>query len=184
MNRALRILLLTEFLALLSIGLLGPLYAVFAEKIGGDILEITGAYALFLISAGILQLFLSKLVDILKEKEFILAAGYFLIAAGQLGYLWVDAPAKLFLIQIILGIALGLLDPSLDFLYSVHLDPGRGGFEWGVYEGLTKIAGGLGAILGGVIVTLAGGFSALFISMAALSFLSGIIILAVPRSWL
>lgn len=157
---------------------------MFAERIGGDILEITGAFAVFAIFAGLFQIFVAKIVDVSYEKEFVLAAGYFITALGELGYIWVSSPLHLFVVQAVLGIALGLVNPSLDFLYSIHLDSGRGGFEWGIYEGVVLIAQGIGAILGGGIVTMTGGFSVLFIAMAALSFISGIIILVMPRSLL
>ena len=48
-----RILLISSSLWYFGEGLFGPLFAVFAEKIGGDLLDITSAWALYLISTGI-----------------------------------------------------------------------------------------------------------------------------------
>ena len=52
MTNASRLLILSSALWHLSEGLLGPLFAVFSERVGGDILDITGAWAAYLIVSG------------------------------------------------------------------------------------------------------------------------------------
>lgn len=47
MLRARKILLSTEVVSTGTLGLLGPIYAIYVEKIGGGILEASGTYAIF-----------------------------------------------------------------------------------------------------------------------------------------
>ena len=42
-------------------GLLGPLFAVFSQKIGGDILDITWAWSVYLILSGTLYIVFGRL---------------------------------------------------------------------------------------------------------------------------
>ena len=51
MQRKLKILLFASALFMLAGGLFGPIYAVFVEEIGGDLLTAGGAYAAFSIAA-------------------------------------------------------------------------------------------------------------------------------------
>jgi hypothetical protein len=44
-------------------GLLGPLFAVYTTKIGGDVFEITSAYALYLVVTGVLVIVFGRISD-------------------------------------------------------------------------------------------------------------------------
>ena len=50
-------------------GMLGPLYAVFAEKIGGSILDISWAWSIYLIVTGALVIIIGKISDDRFSKE-------------------------------------------------------------------------------------------------------------------
>ena len=63
LNAAQRLLLLASCCWFFGEGLLGPLFAVYAEKVGGDLLDITGAWATFLITSGVLYIVFGKLMD-------------------------------------------------------------------------------------------------------------------------
>ncbi len=52
MSQTNRILLITSYIGFLTVGLFGPLYAIFVKKIGGDVLEAGVAYGLFSIVSG------------------------------------------------------------------------------------------------------------------------------------
>ena len=111
MNKVMRSLLLGSYIWFFGWGLLGPLYAVFAQKIGGDILEMTGAYALYLIVGGLFSIGFGKYSDHVS-KEKMMVAGYMLNAAATFGYLLVDTPIKLFIVQALLGLANALATPT------------------------------------------------------------------------
>lgn len=54
LNKLSRILLLGANIWYFGEGMLGPLLAIFTEKVGGDIMDITWAWAVFLIVTGVL----------------------------------------------------------------------------------------------------------------------------------
>ena len=60
MKRELKILLLTSSLFMFAGGLFGPLYAVFVEGIGGNLLTAGSAYSVFAVAAGASIFFISK----------------------------------------------------------------------------------------------------------------------------
>jgi drug/metabolite transporter (DMT)-like permease len=164
MNRILKILLEADGFYILAAGMFGPIYAIFVERIGGDILEAGGAYAAFAISSGILLFLLSRWEDHVKHKEKIIVIGYALGCIGILGYLFVSAPIHLFVVQIILGIAEAIVYPAYDALYSRSLDGGKFASEWGLYESMRSIVTAVAALVGAFIAVIFG-FQTLFIVM-------------------
>ncbi len=75
-------------------GMLGPLFVLFTERIGGDILEIAGAYAIYLFMTGISMIFVGKLSDRIK-KEVLMIIGYSLNTMFTFAYLLVSTPYHL-----------------------------------------------------------------------------------------
>ena len=167
MDNRLKLLLIGGNIWYFGEGLLGPLFAVFAQKIGGDIFEITSAWAIYLIVAGIMTIAIGKYSDSPKRKEWLLVIGYALNAAFTFGYLFVNNPAGLFIVQIGLGIASAMATPTWDALYSQYGSREKSGYEWGLAGGWPHILTGIAAIAGGLIVTYLS-FEALFIAMGAI----------------
>lgn len=173
MRRQIRLLLAGSYLWYFGEGLLGPLYAVFAQKIGGDILEITGAYAVYLITMGVISVLVGKFSDN-HSKEKIMLAGYALNAVATFGYLFVNAPAMLFLVQGLLGVAAALATPTWDSLFSKYLDKKRAGEEWGLSDGGPHIVMGISLLFGGVVVSYFG-FETLFIIMGTMQAIATVV---------
>ena len=180
MNRARRILLFANAIANGSTALLGPIYAIYVEKIGGGILEVAGSYTVYCLAYGILMLVFGRWEDKFKETEYFLAAGVIISAIGFAGYLTASNILHLVIIQGILGVAFALMTPAQDALYTKHLDRGKFGTEWGTWEAVFWITEGVGAFLGGMIANFVG-FQALFMVMMSISFLTGLYILFLPR---
>ena len=170
MQRELKILLLASALSMLAGGLFGPIYAVFVEEIGGDLLTAGAAYAAFAIAAGILVFFISRWEDHVKHQEKLVVIGYFLSSIGFLGYLLIKTPLHLFIVQIILGIGEAVGIPAYDGLYSKHLDKGKFVSEWGLWESMYYIVLGISALIGGFLANIYG-FKLLFTIMFILSIL-------------
>ena len=63
MPRRIPLLLLSSSLWYFSEGLLGPLFAVFSEQVGGDLLDITAAWATYLIVSGIAYPVVGRLLN-------------------------------------------------------------------------------------------------------------------------
>lgn len=89
MNKIVKTLLLTDGLFLFAEGLLGPIWAIYVQKIGGDILDASGAYATFMITAAIVTYFLSKVEDHNRYKAKFVVLGYLMGFLGFCGYLFV-----------------------------------------------------------------------------------------------
>lgn len=170
-NKALKILLATNGLILVAGAMLGPIYALFVERIGGDLLDASVAGALFALSAGIVSLLFGKLSDEVKHSDWVMILGYALIGLGFFLYLFVDSVLFLFVVQVLIGMGEAIYSPSFDKLYSFHLDDGKGGTEWGAWESMNYFTTAFGALVGGLIVSKFG-FSAIFIIMAALCYVS------------
>ncbi len=181
MNLALKILLFADGLFLLAGAMLGPIYAIFVERIGGDILTAGTSFAIFSLVMGILILVFGKIEDIfLKETELWICLGYLIIAIGFFGYLHVTSPLHLFIVQIILGIGEAIQIPGYSAVYSRHLDHKKYAFQWGAWDSIRNFAAALGAIAGALIVTVFG-FKPLFIIMGSLALAGSVIIYFTPR---
>ena len=154
-------------------GMLGPLFAIFTEQIGGDLLDITWAWATYLIVTGILYIVVGKFIDGKEIKAHVMVAGYALNAVFTFGYLLISAPWHLFVIQTGLGIAAALATPTWNALYAKHEDKKHDAFEWGMAGGQAQIITGFAIIIGGFIVSY-GSFKILFILMGSIQILAAI----------
>lgn len=153
-------------------GLFGPLFAVFTERIGGNILDITWAWATYLLVTGVLVTYMGSLSDRFGKTK-LMVAGYFLNALFTWGYLLVSEPTHLFLVQIGLGVAAALATPTWDALYSEYTDRKHDGYLWGISDGLEQIVAGVSILIGGIIVVQFS-FPALFIIMGTIQTLGAI----------
>ena len=68
-------------------GMLGPLFAIFTERIGGSILEISWAWSTYLIMAGLMHIVIGKITDTYDNKEKVMVLGYALNAIFTFSYL-------------------------------------------------------------------------------------------------
>lgn len=151
-----------------SDGLLGPLFAVFTQRVGGDLLELTWAWALYLSVTGFGMVFVGKLGDKIGHHH-LSVLGYFLTTVFTFGYLFVNSTTSLFLVQVGLGIALALANPTWDALYDHYSGDGsHDGFIWGYASAGRYVAQAIAILSGGVIVTYFS-FEALFVIMGIIS---------------
>ncbi len=172
MNKIEKILLVGSSFWYFGEGMLGPLFAIFAERIGGDILEITWAWATYVLAIGILTLILGKYSDKCNKGKMMIL-GYGLNAIFTLGYLFVKTPVSLLLVQAGLGLACALATPTWDALYSEHVNRKKEGNAWGLADGLPYLVTGISIIIGGLIVTYYS-FNYLFITMGIIQILATI----------
>lgn len=179
-NKALRILLATDGLILLASAMLGPIYALFVEDIGGSLLDASFAGGAFALAAGITTLLSGKFSDKVKENELIVVAGYCIIGVGFLLYLVVNSVWSLLVIQVLIGFGEAFYSPAFDAVYSKHLDGHKSGKQWGAWEATNYFTAAIGAVAGGYIVTILG-FDMMFIAMATLCFGSALYIYKLPR---
>jgi len=183
LNPALRILLFTNSLILLAGAMLGPIYALFVEEIGGSILDAGYAGAIFALVAGITVLIIGRFSDKVKESELIVVAGYLIMGVGFFLYTCVSSILFLLIVQAIVGFGQAVYSPAFDALYSKHLDRKKAAQEWGAWEAMLYFTSAIGALIGGFIAWRFG-FDALFVIMGLLSISSAFIIYLLPRKLL
>lgn len=168
MTRAAKILTVASFLGFISLGLFGPIYAIFVRQIGGDVLEAGTAYGIFSLVSGLFVFFVGRSDFFKRRLRPMAVVGYMLFTIGNAGYLVIQNTLQLFVVQIVLGIAGGILEPSWDGLFSANLTEERAAHFWATWAGMQNIATGIGALAGGVLVALYS-FKFLFIVMLILN---------------
>ncbi len=178
MNKLKKVLLISDAFYILSGALMGPIYALYVEKIGGDLLDASATFAFFMLTAGTVVFLLGLWEDKSKHKRKFVILGYGLAVLGALGYLFVNSVYSLFLVQIILGVSAALKDPAYDELFS-KVSEKHLAFSWGEWEALDYFALGVGALIGGIIVSKFGFQTLLFamFSLAVFSFLISMLLL-------
>lgn len=173
-SKTAKILLLGANIWYFGEGMLGPLFAVFTERIGGDILDITWAWSTYLAVTGITYILAGKLLSGKNYKRQVLVAGYGLNALFTFGYLFVTSPWHLFFVQAGLGIAEAIGTPAWDAEYAGTVDEKTDTYAWGLASGQSQIVTGVAVVCGGMIVHHIS-FHALFIIMGIIQVIATII---------
>ncbi|MCA9478239.1 MAG: MFS transporter [Nanoarchaeota archaeon] len=173
LNRNIKILLYGGNIWYFGEGMLGPLFAIFTGRVGGDILDISWAWATYLILAGLLYIVVGNLTDKYDNKEKVMVLGYALNALFTFGYLLVSSPWHLFFVQAGLGIAAAMATPTWDALYAKHEDRKKSGHQWGLAGGEAEIITGIALVIGGYIVSLTS-FATLFLIMGCIQVIATI----------
>lgn len=180
MKTSFKILLFVDGIVLLAGAMLGPIYALFVERIGGDLLTASTTFAVFSLVAGIVIFFIGKFEDLIKEQELAVVVGYMITGVAYFGYIFVQSPTHLFLIQGLLGLGIAIERPAMDALLSKHLERKKAASYWGAWEGMYEMTLGVGALIGGFIASFFG-FSTLFILMSGLCIGTALYIFLLPR---
>ncbi|HLD96272.1 MAG TPA: MFS transporter [Patescibacteria group bacterium] len=145
-------------------GMLGPLFAVFSQKVGGNVLDITWAWAAYLAVTGVLTIWVGKVAGKKIAPEKLMIAGYIVNALFTFAYLLVSAPWHLLLVQIGLGVAVALSVPTWSALYSDSGEDHEPSYLWSLPSGQYYLVTAAAVILGGLIVNYLS-FTVLFLTM-------------------
>lgn len=179
-NKALRILLVTNALVMISGAMLGPIYALFVENIGGSLLDASLAGAVFAFAGGLTTLIAGKYADKIKREERIVIWGYCIMALGFFLYTFVNSIYFLLGVQVLVGFGEAIYSPAFDSLYTKHTTRKKTGREWGTWEAMAYFSITIGAIAGGLIVTNFG-FNTIFIIMGTLCLISAVYLSFLPK---
>jgi len=174
MNKTVKILLIGGNIWYFAEGMFGPLFAIFSKEIGGDVLDITWAWATYLIVGGFLYMFIGNYADKHKNAANLMIFGYALNTIFTFSYLFISAPWQLFLVQAGLGLAAACATPTWNALYAEHEDKKHSGFEWGLAGGSAQIITGIAIITGGYIVQFTS-FKILFFTMGIIQLIATIV---------
>lgn len=168
MKKGIKVLLMSDGWANLALGMIGPIYAIFVEDIGGDILDASWAYSTYMITAGVVMYLLSKWEDRIKHKEKFIIVGYSLTSVGCLLYFFVFNQLTLLITQAVLGLSMAILSPAFDAIYSHYVKAKEEASNWGLWEAMGYVVTAIAAIIGGYIADIFG-FKTLFIVMFIIS---------------
>ena len=174
LSKTAKILLLGANIWYFGEGMMGPLFAVFAEKVGGDILDITWAWATYLIITGVMYIVVGKLLNRKSYKVKAMVFGYVLNALFTFGYLFVSSPIQLFIVQAGLGIAEAIGTPAWDSLYAKNLPDDMDSYAWGLSTGQSQIVTGVAFGIGGLITHFIS-FEVLFITMGIIQLTAALV---------
>lgn len=179
-NQALKILFIYNGVFVLAGSLLGPLYAIYVEKFQAGILPVSISWSAFLISTTVFTFILSKIGDRVKEKEYLLLAGYFVRALAWFLFIFVGDIVFLIILQICLGLGEALGTPAFEVIFAEHLEEGKHIAEYSDWKLISNIMLALGTLIGGVVVSKFG-FTLLFLLMSSLAIISFIGVILKPR---
>lgn len=180
-NRSIRILIVTNAFFVFIMGLFAPFYAVYVQKIGGDIAFAGLSWAIFSVVAGVLILLFSRWELKVKEQELLIALGYILRALVFCSYAFMTSLTQLVVTQIFWGVASALGTPAFDSVYAKHTEKDGSIAQWGEWEGVSAIVTGVAALIGGGVIQLFG-YQVVFLGMAVISMALGIYIWKLPRA--
>ena len=164
MHKQMKLFLIANSFFVLSMGMLGPIYAIFVKHLGGDVLDAGISWSAFMITSGLGMLLVGKIQDNLKKEKLMISVGYSLQSLAFLGYFFVSNMTQLYIVQIILGISLMIQLPVLNLFYTGYLEDGKFASQWGTWGGINFIITGIAALIGGFLVKLFS-FKALFLAM-------------------
>jgi MFS family permease len=166
MNPKEKILLQAAVIWSFADGMFGPLFSVFSEKIGGNVLDITWAWSVYLLVTGICVVIVGRYSD-RHDKLKLLVCGYGLSSVFTFAYIFVETSFQLMCVQAGLGLALALSNPTWSALYAQYAPKKTSGSMWGYSDGAAKIATAGAIFIGGYVVQVFS-FQALFMIMGCL----------------
>ncbi len=175
-NFLFKLLISSYGLSTFSEGIIVPIYAVFVQKIGGDILEASGAVATFYVVCGLTTLFVHRLKWSQKNRVKLMTWGWFLWVVGIATYFLISNIATLFLAQVLTALGNAVADPAFDAELEDNTTEETASYEWGQFEALKDIFQGVAAFIGGIVAGVFG-FRTLIMIMVATATISFLMIL-------
>lgn len=149
-----------------------------AEKLPVNAVQIIGlAYAIYLLSRSIPELFIARKLD--REKGLTdeiksSAIGAFLLFISYTSYIFISEPWHIYLLSVVNGIGLTLYLPAWRKMFALYLDKGQEAKENALYDMMEAGVGAVASILGGFIVEEFGTFTPVFIGTGVLALISSI----------
>lgn len=126
LNKSLRVLIRTDFLALVATAMLLLYYAAFVEQLGGGSLLDAGFGAgVFALCAAIASLFAGIRADKVKHKARLVSLGYCALGAGFLALAFVQNVWQLLAVYAFIGLVSASYQPAFDPLYTENIGTTR-----------------------------------------------------------
>lgn len=162
-----KFLLKASFAGTFAETMLVPLYAILTQRFHGDVLDAGIGYGIFSITTGVFVALVGQTDWFERNTKSMVFWGFLVAGICDLLYLAVQNTIEFFAVQVLLGLAIGMLNPAWDALYSEDDDENVSqAKKWSFWTGGINFVTGVSALLGAVIVSTIG-FQWLFVIMAA-----------------
>jgi len=134
-NKVIKFLILSDMAFWFGWGLINPIFAVFVlERIkGGNVFTVGIAVAIYSFTAALLRLPIGIILDSFpseKDDYFALVAGLFIASLIPFGYIFIEIPLHLYILQAILGIGMAMALSGWTAIFTRHIDKGEEATEW------------------------------------------------------
>src|SRR3989338_2132108 len=181
MNTFIRSLIVSDFLLYFSYGLLTPIFAVFiSEQIAGADIETVGAAtAIYWIVRSLTSIPLARWMDKHdgERSEFqFMFWGALLMSLTLMSLTFATEIWHVFLVQALFGIFNSMAIPGWRILFTNHIDAGKTGFEWSVWDVAVATGTAVSAYLGSVVAEVYS-FHALFLLVGVIGVLGSLILI-------
>lgn len=180
-NPTVRFLTVSDAVLTAALGLFGPIFAVYlaANIQTPNALEVIGiGTSIYLFTRSIGQIPLAYFIDKIKGERddfYLLLFGNTVFIVVPILYTIISEPWHLFVIQFVYGLGAALTYPTWSAVFTRHIDKGREGIEWGIYQTMADMAGAIAAPIGGFIAAYYG-FNAVMYLASALAAISSVFI--------
>jgi len=173
LSRRRRLLLSISFLTTFAESMLVPMYAAFTERVGGSILDAGIAFATFSMATGVFIILVGTRSYFQQHVKAFLILGFLGSACCDISYIFVQNRWQLFAVQVVAGLATGLIEPSWDSLFTDDIEDSSAK-HWSVWAGGTHLIAGAAALLGGVVVAYFS-FKTLFLTMGLIDVIATVL---------
>jgi len=174
MRRNLYFLALAQILVAISMGIIGPVYAIYFEKISGNLKDVGIILGIYWIVVGILEIPFGILSDKIGKGK-IFAVGGILVSTSIFLYPIVSNFYQILLAEIIGAIGYSMQMPAFYALLAEMTRKGRRGLEVGLIDSSWNVVYGIACMVSGLLVATFG-FSLIFSLASFLHFSSSMIV--------
>lgn len=171
-----QVLLAAETIFSLSSGILGPVFAIYIQNIGGEnILNVGWAFLLFAIITGLTAIMGGKLSDKHGKRKLLLLGAALAIPVPFL-YIFVTDIFQVFALQIINGLSSGIVWPAWATMLAEATQKDKRATQYGYYAAVESIVPGISTMIASAIVHFFG-FQMMFLVMGIISIFGFLILL-------
>jgi MFS family permease len=174
MRRNLYLIALAQILVAISMGIIGPVYAIYFEKISGSLKDVGIILGIYWIIVGILEIPFGILSDKIGKKK-VFTIGGILVSFSIFLYPFVSNFYQILLAEIIGAVGYSMQMPSFYSLLADSTKRERRGLEMGLIDSSWNIFYGVASIVSGMLV-MTFGFSLIFSLAGFLHFTSSILV--------
>lgn len=180
MNRSLKLLLAINSVFVLAGNLLGPLYAIFIEQLGGGVVVASGTWGVMLLTTTLVNFLLIRYGDSIREHEYLLIGGFFLRSIAWLGFALHPNILAIVVLQTLIGAGEAVGSTGFDAIFAEHLDRNHHVRDYASWKTISNFLASIAVVVGGYIVTTFG-FAPMFLAMSITAAFCGIITYLLPR---